>query len=158
MEGKIINVTPAAASYATPYSAGDVIGAINTLSEAVNNSGGSCKIQSLAVLDKSNQSASLDILFFSEAPLNSYGADNAAYALNDADLTKLVGRASISGGLGGDYVSSSTNNAEATLTNLNLIVQAKAGSKNIYMLVVARSAATYGSASSLIVRVGLEKY
>ena len=111
MQKKVISVTPAAASFATPYSSGDVIGAVNTVANAAKSNGLQVKLDTVIVLDKANQKAAIDIVFFDEAPANSIGADNAAYALNDADLTKVIGRYSIAGA---DYVSSSTTNAEAS--------------------------------------------
>lgn len=154
MNKKVITITPAAASFATPYSSGDVIGAVNTLSNAALNSGQAVKLDSVVVLDKANQKSSLDLIFFNEAPVNSIGADNAAYALHDDDLTKVIGRISVTGS---DYVSSSTTNAEAVYRDLELTMQPKLGSKNIFMAVVSRGTPTYGSASDLIVKVSLEQ-
>lgn len=147
-------VTPNLASFATPYSSGDVLGSLNTIAAAVSNQGGPCKLKSLVVLDAANQKQAIDLIFLNDVPASSFGADNAAYALADSDLSKVLGRISV---LTTDYVSSSTNNAEATLRNLELLFQAIAGSKNIYMIAVVRGAATYGSATDLIIKLGLEQ-
>lgn len=152
--GKILTITPAAASFATPYTSGDVIGAVNTLSKAVEEMGGAAVLDSIVVLDKANQKSALDLVFFNEAPVNSIGADNDAYGLNDADLTKVVGRISVAGS---DYVSSGTNNAEATLRNVGLLLQALSGSQSLYMAVVARGGPTYGSATDLVVKLGFKQ-
>ena len=55
MNRKVVTVTPAAASFATPYSSGDVIGAVNEIQNAAVNSGQDVKLDSLVVLDKANQ-------------------------------------------------------------------------------------------------------
>ena len=151
---KVITVTPDLASFATPYSSGDVMGAANTITDAATDTKGVVKLDSLVVLDKANQKAALDIIFFDEAPAASFGADNAAYALNDSDLSKVVGRVSVATG---DYVSSSTNNAEATLKNIELTMQARAGVKDLYCVVVSRGTPTYGSASDLLIKLALEQ-
>lgn len=148
----IITATPAAASFATPYSSGDVIGGANTLTNAVHKTPGTGIIQSIVVLDKANQKSALDILFFDTTPANSFGADNAAYALNDADLGYCLGRYSVAAA---DYVSSSTNSAEATIRSVGLPIKAATGARDIYMVVVSRGTPTYGSATDLIVRVGI---
>lgn len=154
MFSTVITITPNAASFATPYSSGDVIGGVNSVPGTVNNPGGPATLDSVIVLDKANQKADLDLVFFNAVPANSIGADNAAYALNDADLAKVIGRVTVAAA---DYVSSSTNNAEATKRDLRLLLQAAAHVTTIYCAVIARAAATYGSASDLSVKLGFRQ-
>lgn len=151
----VIKVVPALASFATPYSSGDVLGALNTISGAVLSGKGACVVDSIVVLDDANQKSSVDLIFFDSAPVNTVGADNAAYALNDADLDKVLGRISV---LNTDYVSSSTTNAEATLRNQGLLLEAAAGSTTLYILAVSRGTPTYGNAGSLRIKIGLRDY
>ena len=120
----------------------------------VNDSKGVSKLDSIVVLDAANQKSAIDLVFFNEAPANSIGADNAAYALNDADLSKVVGRVSVAGA---DYVSSSTTNAEATLRNIELSMQSIAGSEALYVAVVSRGTPTYGAATDLIIKLCFEQ-
>lgn len=150
--GKVISVSPDIVAAA--YASGDVVGTVREIPLAVDQSGGCAKLRSLVVTDAGNVKAKLDLLFFSEAPANSIGIDNAAYALNDADLPKLIGRISV---LDTDYVSSGSANAEATLRNLELILQAKVKTKSIWVATVARGAATY-AASDLQYKLGLEQF
>lgn len=149
-----VTVTPNAASFATPYSSGDVIGSLNTITNAVLQNKSSAILKSLLVLDAANQKSAIDVVFFHTAPENSFGADNAAYALNDADLTKLIGRVSVAGA---DYISSSTTNAEATLKLQDILLQSARGDKNIYCVVVSRGTPTYGSATDLVLKFGLDQ-
>jgi hypothetical protein len=151
---QIFTVTPNAASFATPYSSGDVIGAPVEVPSAVAASGAAAFLRSLVVIDKTNQKSAIDLVFFSEAPSNSVGADNAAYALNDADAAKLLGRVSVAGA---DYISSGTTNAEATIRNVELMLQAAVKKSSIWVLVVSRGTPTYGAASDLIIKLGLEQ-
>ena len=154
MPVKIFSVIPAAASFATPYSSGDVIGGLNTITGAVLDTGACAKLDSIVVLDAANQKSAIDLVFFGDVPASSFGADNAAYALADGDLLKLIGRYSVAGA---DYVSSSTTNAEATLRNIELDLQAVANSKNLYVVVVSRGTPTYGSATDLTIKLGMEQ-
>ncbi len=151
---KLIQVTPNTASFSTPYSSGDVVGSLNTIVGAALDSGACSNLISLVVTDAGNQKSDLDFLFFSDV-LSVAQTDNGAYSLNDADLPLLMGRVSVAAAA---YQSSSTVNAEATTKNIQLLLQAKAGIKNIYMLVVARAGPTYGSASDLIITLGLEQF
>lgn len=152
---KLAVVTPNLASFATQYASGDVLGGVTEVPLAVDNDGALAKLISLVVTDKSDQKAAIDFLFFSQAPDNSVGADNAAYALNDADLQYLLGRVSVGTA---DYVSSSTNNAEASIKNIELILKAKVKTRSVYILPVSRGTPTYGSASALMIKLGLEQY
>lgn len=151
MSSQIFTVTPVITT--TAYAQHDVLGGVVRVPNAFDKER-ACKLVSLTVIDKENQKAALDILFFSEAPANSVGADNALYALNDADADKILARVSVAAA---DYVSSTTNSAEASLGNIQKMLQAKAGSKDLYVLVVDRDAAgkTY-AAGALIVKLGLE--
>lgn len=154
MNRKVITVTPAAASFATPYSSGDVIGGVNTVPAAMVNPGSTSKLDTVVVIDLANQKAALDVVFFDAVPASSIGADNAAYALADADAGKEIGRISI---LTTDYVSSGALNAEATIKNVELTLQSKVGLKDIYCAVIARGAVTYGSAADLSIKLGMEQ-
>jgi len=150
----VVTVTPNMASFATPYSSGDVIGSVTKIPNALLDMGYCAKLLSVVVLDAANQKSALDFVFFTQTPANSIGADNSPYALNDADLLKVCGRFSV---LTADYVSSGTNNAEATKTNIKLLLEGVPGSRDLYMAVISRGTPTYGSASDLSIKLGLEQ-
>lgn len=151
---KVIAITPVLTSFATPYSSGDVLGAILTVSAVVQDPKGVATLSTVVVLDQTNQKSALDLVFFDDLPASSIGADNAAYGLADADLAKCLGRVSV---VTGDYASSGSANAEATLRNLGLMMQAKAGKKDIYVAIIARGTPTYGSASDLSIKLGFDQ-
>lgn len=132
------------------YASGDVIDGVKTLTNAFQDTGGSGILQSMVVTDKANLKKGFDVLFFSQAPDNSVGADNNAYGLHDDDCQYLLGRLSVTSA---DYVSSGTNNAEATFKNIGLGLHAKAGAKDLVALVVCRENATYVTASDLRIKL-----
>lgn len=148
----LINVTPDIVAAA--YASGDVIGTIRTVTNVSLDSGGTAELTSLIIIDKANQKSAIDLIFFDTAPASSFGVDNAAYALVDADALNIVGRISIAQA---DYVSSGSNNAEATYKALGLLMKCLAGSKNLYMAVVSRGAPTYASASDLLIRLAFKQ-
>lgn len=155
---QVINVpivTPNLASFVTPYSSGDVLGGLNTIPLAVMDPKCAAELASLVVLDAANQKSKVDLVFLNGIPANSFGADNAAYALNDADLPLVIGRLSIADT---DYVSSGSTNAEATLRGLGLILQAVQASRTLYCIAVSRGTPTYGSASDLSFKLGLKEF
>jgi hypothetical protein len=78
-----ISTTPA-------YTAGDVLGTLQTISNAARTSGGTGQVLSICVLDKTQaQRASMDLLFFDRTV--TVAADNAAVAMSDADMAFCLG-------------------------------------------------------------------
>lgn len=141
------------------YGAGDVVGTPVEITKALISTGGQAMLRSLVVIDKADQKAHLDLYFFDSQPASSVGADNAAFAPTDADMTKCLGRINIPQA---SYLSAGSN-AEQTLRDLNLMLQAapsrasgQAGD-SLWMVVVARGTPTYASASDLQIRLGLEQ-
>ncbi len=152
---QIITLTPALASFATPYSSGDVLGVVLKVPNAVLDHQGVAVVRSVCVIDLANQKSAIDLIFFKSAPASSLGADNAAYALADADALLLLGRINIPAAT---YVSSGTTNAECTVVNCGLMLEALAGTQDVYMVAISRGTPTYGAATDLIIKLGLEQY
>lgn len=151
----VVTVTPNLASFATPYSSGDVLGGLNTIPLAVMDAHSSASVDSFVTLDAANQKSKVDLIFFSAIPANTTFTDNSAYALSDLDLPLLLGRLSVQDT---DYVSSGSANAEATLRSIGLILQAAQGSKTLYCVAVSRGTPTYGSASDLSFKLGIREF
>lgn len=149
---KVISVNPAVVGGATQYTSGDVLGVVTTVANAVLDNGGAAVLKSITITDKGAQKKDVDVYFFSEAPTSSIGADNAAFALADADIEKCLGRVSIAAA---DYTQSS-NAAEATKRGLELVLAAKAASKSIYVALVTRADPTY-TAADLKLKLGIDQ-
>lgn len=145
----LIDITPTLDTSA--YASGDTLFLANTLTNVMNDTGGTAILESICVIDKANQKQAIDLIFLDVTPASSFGAANAAYAMADSDAVNILGRISIAAA---DYVSSSTNSAEATVKAIGLLLKAVAGSKNLYVIGVCRSGTpTYG-ASDLKLRIG----
>lgn len=138
----------------TQYSVDEVIDGVKEVTGVVNDSKGSCLLKSITVLDKEDQKSDLDIYFFNEAPVTTVGADNAAFALADSDLAKVIGKVNIAAA---DYVSS-TNNAVATVTNIQMILQSIKDKRTLHLLVISRGTPDFTAGTDLILKLGLERY
>lgn len=150
---RTITITPVATDGG--YTTGQVIGDVSTISNAVLDDKSCSELRSVVVLDAANQKQPIDLVFFNEAPASSIGADGAAYALADSDLSKIIGRVTIGSA---DYVSSSTNNAEATVRNIGLMLQSIRAKHDIYVAFIARGSITLGAASDLSFKFALERF
>lgn len=134
------------------YASGDVMFVAKELAGVMSSSGGAARLESLVVIDKDNEKATFDLLFFDRAPASSLGALNAAYALVDADADNLLGRLSVAAA---DYVSSGTNSAEATYKNLQLMMKSASRFKSLWICGVIRSGTpTFTTASDLTLKLG----
>jgi hypothetical protein len=73
----------------TAYTAGDVVGAGWTFTDMARESGGGGKVTGIVVVDEADVVDSLTLFFFSESV--TFGTDNAAPSISDADAIKCVG-------------------------------------------------------------------
>lgn len=130
------------------YSVGDLIGAKNTLTDAVRVSGGGGVIQTVVVADLADQKAALDLVFFNADPSATTFTDQTALDIDDADLFRIIGVLEI---VGTDY-NAFADNAVATFRNLGLAFEAS-GSADIYMAIVSRGSPTYASTADMQIYV-----
>lgn len=131
-----------------PYADGDVLADFQAVSNFVRVNGGRALIQSVTVLDKDDQGVAFDIL---SAPTGvSLGSENAAPTISDANAADVqrVLRVETT-----DYIDLGGCKV-ATKTNVGLVVEADAASRDIYIGAIIRGAATYG-ATGIRLRFGL---
>lgn len=139
-----LSVTPAVTAAA--YTAGMVAGGKLSLAGAVRSAGGSGMIQSAGVSKKTALTAPYDLYFFHTDPTNSSFTDNAALALNVADLPFLIGVAHCT-----DLVDHGT---PRTLQALNLALPFRlASGTTLFAVAVARGGETLASSSALVIHV-----
>lgn len=121
----------------TAYAAGDVVGVLNTLTNAVRISGGNGVIRSVTVSNKSgvaDPAIALRAWFFDSNPSGSTFTDNAALNIVDADITKVIGFVDLPG-TGG------TATGAEVWCNKSIDLHAVAsGSANLFMVLESRGA------------------
>jgi hypothetical protein len=140
--GNIINVTPVISTGI--YASGDQVGGIQTISGASNDGIGI--LEGITIVDLSDQSAALNILFFDELPTVA-SSDNAALNIADAEMSgKCIGMLTIDAT---DYVDTSANSV-ATLRNLNQMFHSRGVISTVYAVVETTGTPTYGGTSDLI--------
>jgi len=130
------------------YSIGDVVGGKLTLG-ILRVSNGSAVLQSLLIIDKSNQKAPLDIYLFDSDPTAGTYTDNSAVVFS-TDTAKMIARVPVAVQ---DYV---TNNsiAVAHIRNIGAVLRGANGNTNLYAVMVTSQAVTYAATSDLIARFG----
>jgi hypothetical protein len=123
---------------AVAYTSGDVIGGLQTISNAARITGGSGVIQSICVLDRSQaQRASIDILFFDRSV--TVAANNAAVAMSDTDMANCLGVVSI-----GPYNTAWPGTPlNSFSTALNVGLPYVCNGTDLFAVAVVRAAPTY---------------
>lgn len=139
-----IQVTPTISS-SPAYTSGDVVGGLQTISNAARVSGGSGTISQITVMDKTQaQRAAMDILFFDRSV--TVAADNAAVAMSDSDMAFCLGVISI-----GPYNTAwpgTPLNSISTLMNVGF--RFVLNGTDLFAVAVVRATPTYTSTSDLI--------
>lgn len=141
-----LTITPTVTAGA--YTTGMVAGGKLTLSGAVRSSGGSGMVQWVSVTKKTALTAPYDVYFFCTDPTNSTFTDNAALALNVADLPYLVGVAHCT-----DLVDNGTPKT-LQATGVALPFKLSTGT-SLFAVAVIRGGETLASTSALVINVGI---
>ena len=145
---KLVSVTPTVTAGA--YHANDVLGGIQTLTNALRVSAGTAVLQSVTVRDLAAQNVVLQIFFFNANPATGTYTDNGAFDLDDTDSGLCIGKVTISAS---DYISL-VDNSVATITNCGLPLKATTGT-SLYAIIRTTGTPTYASTSDLKITFGL---
>lgn len=148
-DGAVFLVNPGAT--ATAYTSGYQLGTLQKLSNVVLDTKGIAFLRTLVVLDKAIQKKACDILFFNSVV--TLAADNAAFTLSDADLESFIGMVSVADA---DYVTLEASNNAVAVKQIEMLLPAAQGVKDIWMAVISRGTPTY-TANCLKIKAIVER-
>lgn len=131
------------------YTAGDCVGGKLTLSGIVRTPG-TALLQSLFMVDTSNQKAALELIIFNADPSATTFTDNGALSINAADVSKIVRRISIATT---DYVTIDTK-AFADISPGGKVLTPSSGT-DMYACLVAVGTPTYAATTALALKAGV---
>lgn len=136
------------------YASGDQVDTIKELENFFAHDLDLVQLESISVIDKAKQSASMDILFFDRAVTVS-SSDNVALNIADADMAEAcLGKISILntdfGDMGGSTVATVSNKALILKNNSPY----KAKQKSLFVVAVVRGTPTYLSTTDLTIKLG----
>jgi hypothetical protein len=136
----------------TAYTAGDSVGGLLTLTGATDNSNHTVYLDSLTIVDESNQKAAFTIILFDTNPSASTFTNDGATALNAADTPSIAGIISVAAT---DYV---TVDSKAYVSYSGIGLQLKPTTNVAYANVVAAGAPTYTGTDDLILHFGFARH
>jgi hypothetical protein len=149
-DGPTISVASAGLTIATTaYTAGDQMGTIFTLPNAARVSGGSGIITGVKLIDAADVIGPVDVMFFDRSV--TLAADNAAFAISDADALFIVGLAQLSGAF------DIGNNRLAQ--QIPAAIPYTCNGTSLFAAVITRSGHTFfGATGNLQLIVNVERY
>lgn len=121
----------------TAYTAGDQVGTQMTLANLARVSGGGGTITGVVLISAADTIGAYDVIFFDSSV--TLAADNAAFAISDADALKVVGIAQLAGAF------DIGNNRVAQLFNVAMPYVCRAGT-SLYAALVTRLGHTFFAA------------
>lgn len=143
--GDLLTVSATPTVSASPdYSAGDAIGGLMTFAAITRLATGPGIIQNASIFCKVANTAQIDLLLFNANPTATTITDNAAFDLNSADFTKLIGAIPIT-----EWIAAGTPCIGQSVGRGQPIKAA--ASSTIYGVLVARGAVNLASTSDLTV-------
>lgn len=134
------------------YTAGDCVGGLMTLANAVRSGPLSGVIAFAEVMCKSAQTFAFDVILFGANPTGSTLNDNAAIAVAAADFDKIVGVIQITGTSPAAWVNVGTPSFAAVA---NAGIPIKLAATTLYAVLVARGTPTLGSTSDIKFALGI---
>ena len=147
---KHVEVTPTIT--AGVYTANDVCGAIQTITDAATQPGRPTTLDTLVIRDLAMQDADFVIWLFNADPTNGTYTDNIAYDIHDTDLAMCVGWVEVASS---DY-KDATDNSVATLRNLGLKIT-PVGTANLFAIAQIKVGDTYATTSDLTFVYGFSR-
>lgn len=142
-------VTPNIASFATPFSDGDAIGSLLSVSPASYADGYEARLTKVVVVDNAHQNAALELFFYDTQP--SAVTDNAAFAPTDADNAKFTFQVTVPAG-DGVFTANSVQ-----MVNLNPSLKfITKNSRTLWLVIMADGTPTYGAATDLTIKLLFE--
>jgi hypothetical protein len=133
---------------AAAYSAGNAVGALRTLTNAVRTPGTGI-LQSIGILDRANQKAAMTVFIFDSNTLAATITDKTAFVFSTDDL-KVIAQVSIGAG---DYVTTNSK-AIAVLSGLNIPLKAASGT-TLYAVMVTTGTPTFTATDNVQVEFGI---
>ena len=142
--GNSIHVTVTPTITAGAYTEDDVIGAIQTLTNAARVSGKPTTLDTLVITDLAMQDADMVLWFFNANPANGTYTDNLAYDIHDTDLAMCVGWVDVASS---DY-KDATDNSVACVRNIGLKMTPNA-SRNLFCIAQTKVGDTWATTSDV---------
>jgi hypothetical protein len=131
------------------YASGDLLADTQVITNMTRVADFGCILQSVTVIDEDDQGAAFDIYFLDAN--NTFGTENSAPSITDANARAILGKVSIGTG---DYADLGGARC-ATVGNVGLVLQPASATRNGYLAVVNGTGTPTYTATGMRLRLGL---
>ena len=136
------------------YALGEQIGVAVKITDASLDSGVPIYIKGVSLINKTSQATPIQCMFFNALPTVA-SADKAPVNIADAELVaKFVGGIEV---VAGDWNLLANNAICTKVVGAGIVVAPLAKSKDIWLLLMAKAAFTFGSVQDLVVKLDIEQ-
>lgn len=135
------------------YSSGDVLADTQEIADALPAAGESVTLQSLVLLDKSNQAQGVDILILRSN--TSIGTENDAFSPSDAVSAEILAVVEIASGNYYDMTNNQLARKNNSDTGMGMVLKPTTGT-SLYIAAVSRGTGTY-AADGIVVKLGFSR-
>lgn len=132
------------------HGTGDVVAALEEITDWAVQPGGSVLVKSVVVNDATDTAPALDIVFFTAT--GTIGAESAAYTVADAVGATHAGTINVLAASYDDMI----DNKSATQAG-DLVIGCAPGSTSIWYGVVARDSIDAGAVTDLVIKIGVDR-
>jgi hypothetical protein len=142
---------------ATPnYAAGDVVGGLITIADAVREGMNSGKILGAILTNDVAHAIDLELIFFGENPASTTFTENTALTVAPADMEKIIGRLSLT--VHNSFAASSMSEPAVNQRPLPFELNAITGlaSTSLYMVVLSGGVLNFGATTDLAGAIYIE--
>lgn len=134
------------------YASADLVADTQLISASFFDQLGGCAIiDSIVVIDEDDQGVGLNFVFTTAS--TTFGTENSAPNIADADMRNVVGHAAI---VAGDYVDIGTSKV-GTKTGINLPVKSDGTTRSLYVAVVNAAGTPTYTATGVRLKIGVRQ-
>jgi len=135
------------------YSTGDVLADTQEIAGALPAAGESVILQSLVILDKSDQAQGLDVLILRSN--TSIGTENTAFSPSDAVSVEILAVVEVASGNYYDMTNNQLARKNISEAGMGMVLKATSGT-SLYIAAVSRGTGTY-AADGIVVKLGFSR-
>ncbi len=135
------------------YAAGDVLADTQEIADALPAAGEAVTLQSLVILDKSDQAQGLDILILRSD--TSIGTENVAFSPSDAVSAEILAVVEIAAGEYYDMTNNQLVRKGNSDIGMGMVLEPTSGT-SLYIAAVSRGTGTY-AADGIVVKLGFSR-
>lgn len=139
------------------YATGELIGGKLTFSNTFRNGVGTSFLTSVCMVDKAAQAVDFDLVLFDQNPSNTTFTDQAAFDIDDADLSKVVAVINLGSSSRFAFADNSVHYLGSLYLPLRGTDSAGGATRTLYGALVSRGTPTFAASTDVTIKLGISQ-